>query len=99
MSHPPADLGSLAARLRWLRARTGLTQRGLDWLAGRSYGHTSLIEKAPAGAIRTDTLVDMAGVFGVSLDWLVLGVGPTPSHARLRRAVEAARARRDEAAA
>lgn len=81
-------------RLRELRAIAGgLSQRELSLLAGLNGSHVGLIEQGrvtePGGA----TMAKLAEVFGVSLDWLVLGVGAAPRPEQVVASVEAARAR------
>jgi transcriptional regulator with XRE-family HTH domain len=84
----------LHERLRVAREKAeGLSQRELSRLAGVAEGAVWFIETQPDR--RTDAwLLDrVASVLGVSLDWLVRGIGPEPTADAIREAVAAARVR------
>jgi len=81
---------SIPDRLR--AARDGVcSARELDRLAGLTPCHTSLIESGRRPNPESDTLRAIATTLGVSLDWLVLGVGDPPRAEDVRAAVERAR--------
>lgn len=52
-----------------------------------------LLECGARGAPQSSTVVALAEVLGVSLDWLVRGLGEEPTPDAIRAAVDAARAR------
>ena len=70
---------TFAERLRIARKEAGLTQRDLADIAGlKSHIYVSKLEKEPKkgekeALPRTDLLISIADVLGVSLDWLLLG--------------------------
>lgn len=69
---------SVASRIRTARDKQGLGARELDRLAGLKQGHTTIIESRD-GDIETETAAKIAKALGVSLEWLVTGVGDGPS--------------------
>lgn len=83
---------SLSERLRQVRLIGGLGCRELDRLAGLGEGHVSMIETGKRPNIESRIAAALADVLGLSLDWLVRGLGPNPSAKRVRAAVERARA-------
>jgi hypothetical protein len=52
-----------------------------------------VIEARNDAPVRTDTAEHYADALGVTLDWLVRGVGPEPTRAQVVAAVEKARSR------
>jgi transcriptional regulator with XRE-family HTH domain len=78
-------------RLRHVRELSGLSARELDRLAGQPEGHATMIERRSAERVWTDTAASYAQVVGVTLDWLVRGVGDRPTKKSVRAAVERAR--------
>ncbi len=91
MTRPQGKPEHIGGRLRKLREMAGLSARELDRLAERTEGHCNLIEVRPKANVGAATLADYARVLGVSLDWLVLGVGDPPRVEDVRAAVERAR--------
>jgi len=85
-------LSTLTGRLHHLRELANLSARELDRLSRLRQGHTALIEKRASDNLETSTAQALAGVLGVSLDWLIAGDGKMPSARIVRAAVEAARA-------
>lgn len=83
----------LPERLRFLRTSAGLTFSSLDNLAGLRRGHSRVIEGGHRLRIEAQTVANLAEVFGVTMDWLYLGVGEDPTESEVRRAVERATAR------
>jgi transcriptional regulator with XRE-family HTH domain len=83
-------------RLRRARERAEISARELDRLAELAYGHTSLIETRHRPRPEMKTAVKLAGVLGLSLDWLLSGIGTEPTAKQIRASVE--RARNTEAA-
>lgn len=80
-----------SARLRKARGLVDLSARELDRLAGLAEGHTSLIENGTRAAVEAKTAQALARVLGISLDWLIAGLGKMPSERTVRSAVDAAR--------
>lgn len=96
MTKPPKS--PLGRRLKKARDTAGLSSRALSELAGASVNMVSLIERGTTKEPRSKVLTALAEVLGLSLDWLVRGIGPEPTAEQIRAAVEAARGRRQEAA-
>jgi transcriptional regulator with XRE-family HTH domain len=73
MRQPTAyDLASLGARLRHCRLRDGLTLRAVGQHLG--YSHVSLVRiETGRNGPELSTLVALAHLYSVSLDWLVFG--------------------------
>lgn len=85
----------LGDRIRHARLLVdGLSGRELSALAGASRSVTWQIESGEVRDLATELASRFAEALGVSLEWLVRGVGPDPDPAAVRAAVEAARARR-----
>lgn len=85
----------MGGRVERLRGLTGLSARELDALAGLRAGHTRLIE---TGHVQPDnvqvrTVKQIAAVFGVTLDWLTEGDGPSPANDDVRTSVARAQRR------
>lgn len=91
-------LVTISVRLREVREAAGISARELDRLAGLTPNHTSLIEGRAGCELRSGTLEALSEALGISLDWLVRGVGREPAPARLRDAIRRARARADATA-
>lgn len=70
---------TLGERLRWAREASGLSQRALSARAQLSPRHVGLIELDTYKTIEGTTASKIAGVFGVSLDWLLSGAGEVPT--------------------
>lgn len=104
----------LNTRLRLLRDLTGESAREIARLAGlRPASHLSVIESGGRPDPRVSTVARIARVYGVTIDWLVVGRGPAFQAAPtlnprtrkdrraaaelVRAAVEAARAANDNA--
>lgn len=85
----PSPVG---VRLQETRQLIELAARELDRLADTTEGHTSLIESGVVQNITLDTAGKLAGVLGVTLDWLLAGRGTAPSAASVQMSVDAARA-------
>lgn len=83
-------------RLQEARRLVDLSARELDRLAGTTPGHASLIESGVVSNVKLETAKGLARVLGVSLDWLVNGVGDPPSAESVQLAVDAARAAKAE---
>jgi transcriptional regulator with XRE-family HTH domain len=67
----------------------GLSAIGLSRLAGLPSGaHVGLIESAARPNPTIETLSKIAGVLGVSIDWLATGEGAPPTAEQIRAAVE-----------
>lgn len=83
----------VGARLRWLRESVGASAREIDRLAGLHECHLSVLENAKHDRVSAKTLTALAGVYGVSLDWLIRGIGEPPLEEHVRKAVDRARRR------
>lgn len=95
-THVPRD--SVGSRLRVARERAGISARELDRLArSKSDGLAAKVEKGERPNIEASTAAEYARTLGVSLDWLINGIGAHPSARRIRSAVEAAKAQREAA--
>lgn len=89
---------SLSSRLRVAREAGGISARELDRLArGRSDGLAAQIESGRKPSPEASTAGEYARALGVSLDWLISGIGQPPSEKKVRAAVAAARAAREAA--
>jgi transcriptional regulator with XRE-family HTH domain len=82
---------AVGVRLQETRELAGLAARELDRLVDTTEGHASLIESGVVRNVTLETASKLAGVLGVSLDWLVRGTGRAPSARSVRQAVELAR--------
>lgn len=80
---------TMSDRLREARRLSGLSARALSRCAGLAETHVSLIESG-ATNMGTQTAERLANALGVSLDWLVSGVGNGPTEVSVRAAVAAA---------
>jgi transcriptional regulator with XRE-family HTH domain len=80
---------TLKVRLKRAREMAGLSARALSSLAGLTPSHVSLIEAGQPG-IESKTAMKLAGVLGVSLDWLLTGKGEPPTAEAVKSAVERA---------
>lgn len=77
-------MDSIAERVRWVRAQTGLSARTIDSLADLTPGHTALLEGSHRKHPSAETLTKLARALGVSLDWLSDGQGLPPSESNLK---------------
>ncbi|MBP3882673.1 MAG: helix-turn-helix transcriptional regulator [Lachnospiraceae bacterium] len=66
------DMKACGARIRELRKDNNMTQEKLAYELYISQDHLRKIESGKSGA-SIDLLIDMAGYFGVSLDYLIRG--------------------------
>ena len=85
-------MDTLVKRLKWAREAAGLSQRALSALSGLASSHVQLIESERAVGINITTAQALGGVLGVSLDWLMGGVGEPPSAEAVAAAVDRAQA-------
>lgn len=84
----------IGERIRYLRMLCeDLRGRELDRLAGRSPGHTTLIEDRAGSDVFAAVCLAYARVLGASLDWLIAGDGDAPTRAQVKAAVAKARAK------
>jgi transcriptional regulator with XRE-family HTH domain len=93
-------MDTLVKRLKWAREAAGLSQRALSALSGLASSHVQLIESERAVGINITTAQALGSVLGVSLDWLMGGVGELPAVESIAAAIERAHATstlRDEA--
>lgn len=75
---------TLGERLRWAREASGLSQRALSGRAKLSPRHVGLIELDTYKTIEGTTAAQIAGVLGLSLDWLLKGAGDAPTAAAIK---------------
>lgn len=73
-------------RVRRVRELSGLTARSLSMLAGLSPGLISLIENG-VRSLGGDSATKLAIAVGVSLDWLLLGIGDEPTKEQIAQAI------------
>lgn len=85
---PPTPL---AGRLTLARTLGGLTGRQLSDLASVADGLVSQVERGTIRSPKATVLGRIAQILGVSLDWLVLGVGEVPKKETIAAAITAAR--------
>lgn len=85
----PSDM---AGRLRVLLDYSGLDQSALSLLAGLAPAHVNMILRGKIAQPSGKTLASLCDVLGVSLDWLMRGVGAAPDEDSVRAAVELAQA-------
>lgn len=81
------DLTAAGARIRALRRERGYTQEQLAELIGVDRGFLCKVERGQRG-FSIDVLVILRGIFGVSLEYLILGIRNEPvedSEAKLQR--------------
>jgi transcriptional regulator with XRE-family HTH domain len=79
--------GTFGQRLRWARSHTGLSAAVLSQRAGLAASHVGLLERGDVEWPTTRVAVALALMFGVSLDWLLIGVGEDPSPEAIREAI------------
>lgn len=72
------DMEKSGRRIRRLRALKGYSQEKLAILLNRDRSFLSAIETGKKGC-SVDMLVELAGIFNVSLDYLILGKIPSSS--------------------
>jgi len=71
-------LDTLPRRLEHARKAAGLNRTALATKAGLNASHVRLIEEGHREDPSGTTLAKLADALGVSLDWLVRGVGDAP---------------------
>ncbi len=86
------ERAGIATRLSHCVREAGLSLREVDALAGTTECHARMVSTGKILDPRVSTLCAFADIFGVSLDWLVRGVGERPTAEALVAAVERARA-------
>lgn len=72
-------LDTLPQRLAFARGAAGLNRTALATKAGLNASHVRLIEEGHREDPTGTTLAKLSEALGVSLDWLVRGVGEGPS--------------------
>lgn len=73
-----SDLSTIDERMRWLRRCANLSQRAVDRAAGVRRGIAWAIENG-GDSHSVSMMQPVANLFGVSLDWLLSGMGDRPS--------------------
>jgi len=84
-------LTTMGERLRFARSLVEISARELDRLSSLAEGHVSMIEAGRRPVIESKTAEDIAGVLGLSLDWLISGKGKAPTATSAKRSLLAAR--------
>ena len=83
---PPA---TVSARLALARLEAGITARRLDRLAHKAEGVCAIIEARGDDSLQRKTAEPYCNALGIPLEWLLLGVGPTPDWDDVRARVPA----------
>ncbi|HEU4537989.1 MAG TPA: helix-turn-helix transcriptional regulator [Polyangiaceae bacterium] len=86
------EAGALGKRLNLARGYAGLSGRRLGELAGLSTHYVSGVEASRWRDPRSEPLRRLAQVLGISLDWLLSGLGEAPDPGAVRAAAERAEA-------
>jgi transcriptional regulator with XRE-family HTH domain len=94
---PPMLMKGLDERLRSTRELGGISSRELGALAGLSETYPGLIESKEREEVGADAVAKLAKVLGVTTDYLILGVGKSPTKRQVTAAVAVARAVRGAA--
>jgi len=81
----------IGKRLEAARELAGISARELDKLIGVSPGYCSRIESGDRPDPGSMVSERIARVFGLSLDWLISGVGPSPTVRTVAAAVAKSR--------
>lgn len=76
------DAKEFGKRLKGIRAKCGLTQEKLAEELNISWDHLSKIERG-ARSCSIDLLIEIAGYFGVSTDYLLTGKGMSRERDRI----------------
>ncbi len=84
-------LSTLPQRLKYARVLSGFSGRRVGELAGVSAGYVIGVERARWKAPGPHALRRIAGVLGVSVEWLLEGGAPPPAECVRRAAFEAER--------
>lgn len=82
------QMQTIAERLKWARGHSGLTQKEVSDRAGLSDNHVGFIEQERFKSVNVKTASAIAGVFGVSTEWLLLGVEPDPTPEQIASAAK-----------
>lgn len=69
---------TLQTRLQQARKAKEMSTRALDAAAGLTPGHVWQIEAGRKPRIEAETAARLAEVLGVTIDWLIRGVGDGP---------------------
>lgn len=79
-------MDTLADRVAYLHAVSGLDRLSISTLAGLSPGHVGMLIRSEVTRPASETLAKIAQTFDVSLEWLSTGNGPRPTEANVRNA-------------
>ncbi len=82
--------GAFAARLRWLRDRSGLTRRAVSDLTDPpiAYSFVGKLERGDKKRLGVDIALDLAELFGARVEWLFRGEGQPPSETAILEAID-----------
>lgn len=69
----------IGSRLKAARELGGISARELDRLAGLSEGYSAMIESGARPDPGSNVSRQLAATLGLSLDWLISGIGPSPT--------------------
>jgi transcriptional regulator with XRE-family HTH domain len=89
------DLTTLAGRVGYLHAASGLDRKALSRAARLADTHVGMLIRGDVEDPATSTLRKLAATCGVPTAWLLDGSGEVPSPARVRECAAAANARRE----
>ena len=87
MSEVERDLGTLKGRLKYLQDITQMPGRQISRRAGLSKTHAFQILSGRYADLSCKTASAICEIFGVTMDWLVMGKGPTPTAREVLRHV------------
>jgi hypothetical protein len=93
MAKLPID--TLAHRVAYVHALSGLDKANLSRLAGLARGHLGMMIRGVVEDPASSSIAQLAATTGTTTDWLILGKGRAPSGAQVRAAVERAIRRND----
>jgi transcriptional regulator with XRE-family HTH domain len=86
------EAGALGKRLNLVRGYAGLSGRRLGELAGLSSHYVSGVEASRWRDPRSEPLRRLAHILGISLDWLLNGLGASPEPDVVQAAAKSAEA-------
>jgi transcriptional regulator with XRE-family HTH domain len=86
------EAGALGKRLNLVRGYAGLSGRRLGELAGLSSHYVSGVEASRWRDPRSEPLRRLAHILGISLDWLLSGLGAPPEPGVVQAAAKSAEA-------
>jgi transcriptional regulator with XRE-family HTH domain len=82
----------MRVQLKQARELAGLSQRELSRLIGQSETYVGQVESGEISSPTVRVATDIASTLGLSLDWLLTGLGRAPSKTHVRSSVDKRRA-------